>query len=45
MQYLKQEVGDDLGVCVLNLEFVELKVAISEMFSYNASLKQVFYRA
>ena len=25
MQYLKQEIGDDLGICVLNLEFVEFK--------------------
>ena len=32
----KQEVSDDLSVCVLNLEFVELNS--SEMFSCNVSL-------
>ena len=32
----KQEAGDD--VCVLNLEFVNLKVAWPEIFSHNASL-------
>ena len=39
VQLNKQEVGDDLGVCVLNLEFVSEKIKIKRK---NLSLKLLY---